>query len=81
MDYSHDSEEYKNAVAKLQNEELLANELYSMTTTAIYNAGGVCFNEKVVQEELRDINFCGKEWIMEICRRRIKKELATICIG
>ena len=45
-----------------------------MATTAIYGDGYCCFNPATVQKELRDINFCGKEWLMERCDKRITKE-------
>ena len=49
-------------------------ELYGMATTAIYGEGYCCFNPTTVEKELRDINFCGKAWLMERCDKRIAKE-------
>lgn len=74
LDYSEDSEQYKRAKALLDNHEALVAELYSMATTAIYEEGCCIFNDRLVQKLLRDINFCGKEWLMERCERRITKE-------
>lgn len=73
-DYREDEEEYKNAKAALADHEGLVNRLYRMATTAIYGDGFCCFNDQVVRKELRDINFCGKEWLMERCEKRITKE-------
>ena len=57
----------------LKDHEWLVNELYRMTTTGIYGVGYACFDETTIQKELRDINFCGKDWLMERCERRITK--------
>lgn len=61
------------SIELLENHEWLVNELYRMSTTSLYGNGYVCFDEKTVQKELRDINFCGKEWLMERCEKRISK--------
>ena len=74
MDYNEDSDEYKQANDLLNNHEELVNELYSMATTAIYEEGLCCFNKETVKYELRDINFCGKQFLMECCENRITKE-------
>ena len=74
MDEPNDSEEYKSAKALLDNHDALVRELYGMATTAIYGEGFCCFNPSTVRKELRDINFCGKEWLMKRCDRRITKE-------
>lgn len=74
LDRSEDSDEYKNAEALLNDHDRLVKELYEMATTAIYGEGYCCFNASAVQHELRDINFCGKEFLMERCERRITKE-------
>lgn len=74
QDYDENSEEYKRAKATLADHDELVNEVYQMATTAIYGVGMVCFNKAAAQKELRDINFCGKEWLMERCERRITKE-------
>jgi hypothetical protein len=68
------SQEYEAAGALLRNHEKLVQELYEMATTAIYSDGCCCFNQETVRKELRDINFCGREWLMERCEKRITKE-------
>ena len=73
-DYSEDSEEYQNAKAMLADHDGLVKELYRMATTAIYGEGYCCFDSKTCEKELRDINFCGKAWLMERCEKRITKE-------
>ena len=74
LDYGKEEDEYKRAKALLANHEALVKELYEMATTAIYGDGYCCFNPATVKKELRDINFCGTEWLMERCDKRITKE-------
>lgn len=57
-------------------EDRMVNEIYHEATTTICREGYTCFNTAVVTEEMRDINFCGKEWLMERVRARVKKDLA-----
>ena len=74
QDYAEDEDEYKNAKAQLEDHKGLVEQLYHMATTAIYDDGYCCFNPATVKKELRDINFCGKEWLMERCERMITRE-------
>jgi len=74
LDYGQDDSEYKRAKALLANHEALVAQLYGMATTAIYGEGYCCFNPATVKQMLRDINFCGKAWLMECCEERITKE-------
>ena len=73
LDYSKDSEEYREAKALLDNHNELVKELYNCATTAVYSDGAVWFG-KSAEMYIRDINFCGKEWLMERCEARIRKE-------
>ena len=73
LDYSEDSDDYKSAEALLKNHKELVNRLYEMATTAVYGEGFCGFGKRH-QMEIRDINFCGKEWLMERCEKRITKE-------
>lgn len=73
LDYSEDSDDYKSAEALLKNHKELVNRLYEMATTAVYGEG-FCGFGKQYQMEIRDINFCGKEWLMERCEKRVTKE-------
>lgn len=74
MDNKPGSDEYEEAKKALADHEELVKTLYSMATTAIHHEGYCCFNPSTVKMELRDINFCGKEWLMQRCEARIKKE-------
>ena len=73
LDYPEDSKEYKSADALLKDHDALVKELYSMATTAVYDEG-FCGFGKAYQMIIRDINFCGKDWLMERCEKRITKE-------
>ena len=82
LDCPKDSSEYKEAVEALTNHEWLVKELYRMATTEIHMTGGMVFDKETTKRYLRDINFCGKDWLMERCERRITKlENEGICIG
>lgn len=74
LDHPEGSEDYERAKATLSDHDGLVKELYSMATSAIYREGYCCFNKTAVRMELRDINFCGKDWLMERCEKRICKE-------
>ena len=71
-DYPEDSEEYKNAKASLEDHDGLVKELYAMATTEVYDEGSCAFGASA-KSYIRDIRFCGKEWLMARCEARIKK--------
>lgn len=73
LDYPKDSEEYRSAKALLSDHRRLVNILYHMSTTAVYSEGS-CWFDRDAKMFIRDINFCGKAWLMERCERRISKE-------
>lgn len=72
FDYEEDSEEYKSAKARLSDHEALVNEIYDASITDIYSEGSVSFGG-YAERTLRDIRFCGKDWLMEIVEARVKK--------
>lgn len=72
LDNPEGSPEYENAKAALADHDGLVNELYSMATTELYDDGSCCFNS-AAERYLKDIRFCGKDWLMERCEARIKK--------
>ena len=72
QDNDEGSEEYESAQTQLANHEGLVNELYRMATTQIFSDGACRFSESA-EETMRDIRFCGKEWLMERCEARIQK--------
>jgi len=72
-DNTPDSEEYKAAKATLSNHEELVETVYRMATTNIYREGS-CWFAKEAQKEIKDVRFCGKEWLMERCEKRVTNE-------
>ena len=70
LDYSENSEEHKSAKRLLNDHSALVKALYKMATSAVYNEGFFGFG-KAYQMIIRDINFCGKEWLIERCEERI----------
>ena len=73
LDYPEDSDEYKSAYAFLNDHDRLVKTLYQMATTAFYDEGFCGFGQPY-QRFIREINFCGKDWLMERCEKRVKKE-------
>ena len=71
-DYEEKSEEYIEAKALLDDHETLVNLIYSSATTDIYYEGGMMFG-KQAEKMIKDIRFCGKEWLMERVERRVIK--------
>lgn len=74
LDYSEDSEEYKSAKAFLDDHNALVQDLYIRATSEVYSGDGAVWFGKSAERFIRDINFCGKDWLMERCERRITKE-------
>ena len=72
LDNERDSEEYKSAEAQLKNHNGLVDEIYNEAISSVYDDGSCCFNESA-ERFLRDIRFCGKEWLMERVEARVKK--------
>lgn len=73
LDNSKDSQEYKNCKAALKDHKWLVEEVYRMATTARYGTG-FCGFSKADELYVRDINFCGKEFIMALCEEIVTKE-------
>lgn len=72
-DYSENSEVYKRAKALLDNHNALVDELYYNSTRAVYYSDGVVWFSSYAKKFIRDINFCGKTWLMECCETVITK--------
>jgi hypothetical protein len=73
LDYAPEDEERINAEALLKDHDALVQELYYRATTEIYGDGYCCFDPRATQKYLREINFCGTEWLMARCEARVKK--------
>lgn len=72
LDYEEDSEEYKAAYDRLHDHEGLVNEIYEAAINDYYDDGCACYND-TAKRYLKDIRFCGKDWLMERCEARVKK--------
>lgn len=72
-DYDEDTEEYQAADRLLKDHKALVEELYTRSISEYYEEGCCCFNQWA-EAYLKDIRFCGKEWLMERCDKRITKE-------
>jgi len=50
----------------------MTKEIYDAAITEIYTDGAMMFG-KAAQSYLKDIRFCGKDWLMERVEARVKK--------
>lgn len=73
LDNAEGSQAYSDYMAALNNHEYLVNEIYHMATTDIYDEGSVRSGPGAVSY-MKDIRFCGKDWLMEQVEARVKKE-------
>ena len=73
LDYPEGHEEYIEAKKFLSDHEAVVNEVYRMATSSIYDEGA-CFFGNYATKMIRDINFCGKEFLMQCCEERVRKE-------
>ena len=73
FDYDTDDAEYIEAEAMLKDHDALVKQLYTMATTAVYRPGLCSFN-KAAEAYIKDIRFCGKEWLMAACDKVITEE-------
>ncbi len=67
-----DSEEYRSALAALRDLEELKAVVYHEATHSIYDEGFVGFG-KGAESWLKDIRFCGKEFLMNLVNRYCTK--------
>ncbi len=72
LDNRPDTEEYKAAKNTLSDHDGLVEEIYIEAINTVYMEDG-CFFGKGAERILKDIRFCGKEWLMERCDKRVKK--------
>lgn len=71
-DNPDDSAECISATASLKDHTGLVETIYDMAITDIYDEGCVRFG-KAAEAFMKDIRFCGKEWIMERVDRQVVK--------
>ncbi len=71
-DSPEDSEEYINAKETLDNHDELVDFIYQEAISNVYNVGHVSFGTSA-EAYIKDIRFCGKEWLMERVKNRVTK--------
>lgn len=59
----------------MKNEDGVVEDVYEECTTMLFAEGYCCWNKSTVTKFLREINFLGKERLMEMVRERVKVEL------
>lgn len=74
LDNSEDSDEYKSAKSLLADHDKLVKILYRYATTTLYYDRRAAWYGKFAEKFIRDINFCGKEWLLECCEACITRE-------
>lgn len=72
MDCRPESPEYKSAEAQLNDHEGLVDYIYQEAITCIYQEGFSQFG-KAAESYLKDVRFCGKDWLMARVEARVKK--------
>lgn len=73
LDNSPDSEEYNDYRQGLEDLNDIIETVYNEAITTIYTGGGGCFSGKGAESQLKDIRFCGKEFLMRVTTYYCKK--------
>lgn len=73
IDSMEDSEDYITAEAQLANHDGLVKDIYWMATNEYYKAGGMMYGEQA-KKMVREIRFCGKDWLMSKIDEMVRKE-------
>ncbi len=71
-DYPENSEEYQAAQSTLEDHDFLVNQIYDLALTEIFMEGANIFG-RAAEAYLKDIRFCGKEWLMERVEKQVIK--------
>lgn len=72
LDTSPEDEDHKNYLSTLKDLEELKSTVYQEATTAIYREGSCHFGAGA-ESYLKDIRFCGKEFLMEVVDHYCRK--------
>lgn len=73
QDNAPDSKEYENAKAELADHNGLVRSIYHNSINCIYREG-IMDCSSFAARELKDIRFCGKEFLMMVVEARVKHE-------
>ena len=72
LDYPAGSSEYEEAKAQLSDHEALVNEVYQESISCVFDVGYCDFSNSA-NSFLKDVRFCGKDWLMARCEARVRK--------
>lgn len=64
------SNDWQNSNALLNDHDSLVAEIYDMAITGVYDEGFAAVNDDAY---VKDIRFCGKEWLLERVEKRVTK--------
>ena len=73
MDYNEEDPEYQEAERTLKDHEGLVNEIYHLATNNAYDEGVEYFGPNATRM-IKDIRFCGRDWLMERVNNRVINE-------
>lgn len=73
LDYAPDTQEYADAKAFLEDHDRLVKSIYREAVTQCYPGDDPYTLGLRPDSFLRDIRFCGKEWLMERVELRVRK--------
>ena len=65
---SSDTEEYNNYYNQLNDYEALVDIVYKEAISAVYTGDGAVFGGKAANAYIKDIRFCGKDFLMEVTK-------------
>lgn len=68
-----DSEEYNDYYNHLNDLDALVDAVYVEAISAVYTDDGTTFGGSAAKAYIKDIRFCGKEFLMEVTRHFCKK--------
>ena len=71
-DYAETDKAYISAYNRLHDHEALVERVYSEAITSVYSDGCMRFGADA-ERVLKDIRFCGKDWLIARCEARVKK--------
>ena len=73
LDSMPGEEDYDIAKTELLNLDELVSTVYTEAINSVYTAGGGCQFGKAAERALKDIRFCGKEFLMRVATFYCKK--------
>lgn len=73
FDSEKGSEEYNNYYEQLNDLEALVSVVYTEAISSVYTDDGAAFGGAAAKAYIKDIRFCGKEFLMEVTRHFCKQ--------